>query len=79
MHYGLPEDAPGQWAFLTQALAKSPATLGKLVDAVPPNEKILDLLLNGSLLDKKINGGHSRGGLSVFPVSVVCRGSCRRG
>ena len=31
------------------------------------------------LLDKKINGGHSRGGLSVFPVSVVCRGSCRRG
>lgn len=56
VHYGLPEDAPGQWAFLTQALAKSPATLGKLVDAVPPNEKILDLLLNGSLLDKKITG-----------------------
>ena len=31
------------------------------------------------LLDEKINGGHSQGGLSVYPVSVVCRGSCRCG
>ena len=31
------------------------------------------------LLDEKIKGQHAQGGLSVFPVSVVCRGSCRHG
>lgn len=31
------------------------------------------------LLDEKIKGQSAQGGLSVFPVSVVCRGSCRRG
>jgi exodeoxyribonuclease V alpha subunit len=56
IHYGLPEDANGQWAFLGQVLSKSPATLSRLIDNVPPNEKILDLLLNGTLLDKKIKG-----------------------
>ncbi|ERL64952.1 AAA family ATPase [Schleiferilactobacillus shenzhenensis] len=56
VHYGLPQDAAGQWAFLTQALAKSPATLSKLVEAVPPDQKILDLLRDGTLLDKKIPG-----------------------
>lgn len=29
------------------------------------------------LLDEKIRGKHPQGGLSVFPVSMVCRGSCQ--
>ena len=29
------------------------------------------------LLDEKINGSAEPRGLSVYPVSLVCRGSCR--